>query len=97
MSDQSAFICPRCQIGRCHPDRITYVHMYEGSVLRVPNMPAYTCDVCGYQELEPAAMARLEMLVGKLDTPVEDSQTVAKTPPIDAVDAADASTRRPKP
>ncbi len=97
MSDQSVFICPRCQIGRCHPDRITYVRMFEGSLLRVPNMPAYTCDVCGYQELEAAAMTRLELLVGKLDAPLEGSQTVTKTPPIDAVDAAEPSARRPKP
>ncbi len=68
MSNQTdELICPRCQIGLCQPDQITYVHLYGGALLSVPNMQVYVCDVCGFQEFEETAFEQLEMLM--LDNP----------------------------
>lgn len=98
MAHRLAFICPHCQIGRCSPSYITYVRMHEGMLLRVPNMLAYTCDVCDYQELDNEALIRLEVLVGELDDVYEDAQSMTKPPSLDTIETHEPKpTRRPKP
>lgn len=97
MPEQSAFMCPRCQIGLCRPERITYVRMYAGMLLRVPDMLVYTCDICGYQELEQDAFYQLQAVIGEADPSIEDAKSVAKPSPLDTIDSQDSNTtRRPK-
>lgn len=60
-------ICPHCEIGHLHIERRTHVRIYQGMVLSAPNMPVYHCDVCGYEEYEPAAYRDLNTLVGASD------------------------------
>lgn len=38
-------------------------------MLSVPDMPAFVCDICGYQEFEYQAMQALYMLMGRTDDP----------------------------
>lgn len=92
MGNQPAFMCPRCQIGRCQPGHITYVQMYEGMLLRVPNMLVYTCDICGFQEYSLDAMQQLRALVGEVDVLTEEEISVTKPSTVDTMDASESST-----
>jgi YgiT-type zinc finger domain-containing protein len=64
MSDEAMYLCPQCQIGHLQPGNQTFVHVYDGLFVSMPDMPCYLCDVCGYQEYEPAAVAHVEALIG---------------------------------
>lgn len=98
MGNQAAFMCPRCQIGRCQPGHVTYVQMYAGMLLRVPKMQVYTCDICGFQEYSLDAMQQLRALVGEVDVYLDDEFAVTKPSPMDTMDALEAkSTQRVKP
>jgi len=46
------------------------VQIYEGRILSVPDMPAYVCDICGYQEFDYQAMQSLYLLMGRSDDPL---------------------------
>jgi len=71
MSDQFAYSCPYCQIGYCQPEQATYVRMQDGMLISVPDMPVWTCDICGYQEFDQEAMANLDALLGVKETTPE--------------------------
>ncbi len=72
MSEESVYPCPQCQIGVLQPQRMAYVRVINGLFVSVPDMPTYTCDVCGYQEFGTEALLVLESLVGRPDA---DSRT----------------------
>ncbi|MBK8025430.1 MAG: YgiT-type zinc finger protein [Chloroflexi bacterium] len=57
--------CPRCQIGTMQPTQASYSTVYRSALLSVPNIPAWSCDICAYLEYDDDAMARLEALVGE--------------------------------
>jgi hypothetical protein len=63
MPDTSAFSCPNCQIGICHPKRTTYLTVYNNMLVSVPNTAVWQCDICQYQEFEHHAITRLETLM----------------------------------
>jgi YgiT-type zinc finger domain-containing protein len=65
MSDQTTSICPQCQIGHLQSGKQTYVRVHNGLLISLPDMPGYTCDVCGYQSFDPAAIAHVEVLIGQ--------------------------------
>lgn len=41
--------------------------MIGRTLVSAPDMPAWTCDVCNYQEFDRDAVVRLEMLLGQSD------------------------------
>lgn len=45
------------------------MQVYQGRILTVPDMPAFVCDICGYQEFEYHAMQHLHALMGRADDP----------------------------
>ena len=47
-----AYACPRCTVGRCAPQTTTFVDVYHGQLLSVPNTRAFICDVCHFVEFE---------------------------------------------
>ena len=47
-----AYACPRCTVGRCTPQTTTFVDIYQGHLLSLPNARAYICDVCRFVEYE---------------------------------------------
>ena len=61
--------CPICQIGQLHLRLITYVHVYAGTLVSVPNTPAWECDVCHTVEYDTRARQRIETLVGQAGPP----------------------------
>ena len=57
--NRNSYPCPRCTVGRCLPQTQTYVDIYQGQLLSVPDMPNHVCDVCHYSEFEIDAVESL--------------------------------------
>lgn len=83
MSDTAAPSCPRCQIGHLQSTKATYSYVHNGLFVSVPNMPAWKCDICQYQEFDYDAMIRIEVLVGQLSLPTDSPRPAAKLPAYD--------------
>lgn len=59
MTQSASFPCPQCDIGYCSPSRATWVTLFEGRLLSMPDTPVYICDICGYREFDvPGVAAR---------------------------------------
>lgn len=70
------FACPRCTVGRCVPQTTTFVDVYLGQLLSMPNTRAFICDVCYFVEFEQELLgALLDELYG--DVARDDFQSVA--------------------
>jgi YgiT-type zinc finger domain-containing protein len=61
--------CPSCQVGRLRPIRTTYAHIYDDTLIQMPNIAAWKCDVCGETFYDPDAVRRIEVLVGEAGPP----------------------------
>jgi len=83
MSGKSTQLCPQCQIGHQQPVRLTYVRVERGMVISVPDMPAQTCDVCGFQEFERESLWRLEALIGQVGLTPNPARSAVKVQPQD--------------
>lgn len=57
-------VCPQCQMGTLHPQRIVFAHWFEGQFITIPNFPAWACDICGLCEYDPVALEQLELILG---------------------------------
>ncbi len=95
MSNTSAFPCPNCQIGICHPKRTTYLTVYDRMLVSVPNTPVWQCDICQYQEFEHQTVERLEKLLGISDATPESQRSTPKLASIEPSEPVAA--RRIKP
>ncbi len=91
MTDQIA--CPRCQIGNLLPVQATYASVHKGMLLSVPNVPAWKCDICHYQEFDYDVITWVEMLVGHAGMPVDAARPASKLPAVDT----DATTENNRP
>ena len=69
------YVCPRCTVGRCLPQRATFADVYHGHLLCVPNLQAFKCDVCHFIEFERES---LDVLWHELygDASVDDAQSL---------------------
>ena len=63
-SNVSEYSCPRCTVGRCYHQTTTFVEIFHGQLLCVPDVPVYICDVCHFAEFELDA---IELLWAELD------------------------------
>jgi YgiT-type zinc finger domain-containing protein len=61
--------CPACQMGRLNLIRTTYTHIYDDTLIQVPNIAAWKCDVCGEIFYDPDAVRRIEVLIGEAGPP----------------------------
>ena len=78
-----ALVCPECHIGRLSPARATYVHQYGGTLISIPNTPAWRCDVCHVCQFDDQPIGRLEtLIIGQSNLPPNRYQppTVARAP-----------------
>lgn len=91
MPEPSAFSCPNCQIGICHPKRTTYLTIYDNTLVSVPNTAVWQCDICQYQEFEHQTIARLEALLGISDAAPELQRNTLK---ITSLEPSDPTTAR---
>lgn len=44
--------CPNCQIGKQSAKLITFTARVNDALLQVPDVNLYTCDICGYEEMD---------------------------------------------
>jgi YgiT-type zinc finger domain-containing protein len=46
-----------------------YLRQYGGTLICVPNTPAWVCDTCRSSQFDPESIRRIEMLVGQAGPP----------------------------
>jgi YgiT-type zinc finger domain-containing protein len=56
-------ICYQCHFGRTKKVTATYVATHNGMPLVVPDVPAYSCDVCGAMEYDADILRELHHLL----------------------------------
>ena len=61
--------CPNCHVGNLHPKRVTYANWHIGLFVTAPNLPAWSCDVCAWCQIEPEALQRVLWLMGPVTRP----------------------------
>lgn len=83
MTEDTTLLCPQCQIGHLQAGALTYVRVVNGLVISIPDTPAHTCDVCGFQEFDEAALARLETLVHSTRSEVSAHRHPARSSMVD--------------
>ena len=83
MADLTAYPCPHCQIGYYQPDKKTYLQMYHGMLISVPDMLVWTCDICQHEEFDRDAIQQLEALLGSSEAALETPRTNAKVQSIE--------------
>ena len=86
--------CPHCLIGRQREIKAPYVSLYHGMVISAAEMPAYVCDVCGFQEFDRSALKALIDLAYPYTESNDDNSSVTHNVP--AVDAP-SPTKPPRP
>lgn len=59
-----SYDCPRCSIGVCHPALVPYTRIHQSHVVNMP-ITRYTCDVCGFHELDIEALHELFEVLGQ--------------------------------
>lgn len=62
-------ICPNCHTGTLHQRSVNYGNWHAGQYVVVPNLPAWSCDVCALCQIDAAALQRLLPLLGPLTPP----------------------------
>ena len=62
-------ICPNCHMGHLDLRLTTYVQQYGGTLISVPNTPAWVCDVCHERQFDDASIQRIEALIGQAGPP----------------------------
>lgn len=48
---------------------MVYVHVYDSTLVHIPNVPAWKCDVCGMSLFDDEAIRRIEVLIGEAGPP----------------------------
>ncbi|NDJ74885.1 MAG: YgiT-type zinc finger protein [Chloroflexi bacterium] len=89
--------CPACRVGKLALTPSVYMYIQHETLISAPNVPAWCCDVCGIVIFDPAAIRRIELLVGEAGPP--PNQHVASAPPpvpADDPDVPDESRPRPE-
>jgi YgiT-type zinc finger domain-containing protein len=56
--------CDVCHIGLLQPRRVTYAARLGNSLLMLPGIQVFICDVCGESTYDPETIGRIEMLLG---------------------------------
>ncbi|MEP7292167.1 MAG: hypothetical protein ABI835_10300 [Chloroflexota bacterium] len=82
MTEQVA--CPRCQVGNLQTETATYTCIHNGSLLSMPNIPVWKCDICQYTEFDYDTLTQIEALTGRLGMPDDRVRAPSKLPAVDA-------------
>jgi len=56
-------------VGTLHPKSVTYANWHVGQFVTAPNLPAWSCDVCAWCQIEPETLQRLLWLIGPVTRP----------------------------
>jgi YgiT-type zinc finger domain-containing protein len=61
--------CPNCRTGTLRRRTVNYANWHSGQYVVVPNLPAWSCDVCALCQIDPEALQRLLPLIGPVTRP----------------------------
>ncbi len=61
--------CPHCHTGSLHLITTTYANWHAGQFVTVPNLPAWSCDVCALCQIDHEALQRVLPLLGPVTRP----------------------------
>jgi hypothetical protein len=74
------------------PAQATYASVHKGIFLSVPNVPAWKCDICGFQEFDYDVITWVEAVMG---VPTDTMRPAAKLPTVDADTTAETGKKLP--
>jgi YgiT-type zinc finger domain-containing protein len=80
MASQPYLHCPLCRIGTFRPKQVSYFNNRGGQLVSVPDFPAWVCDVCRHREYDPTALAELNFLLARKETPQQRRPRPASGP-----------------
>jgi YgiT-type zinc finger domain-containing protein len=83
-------------VGRLRPIQTTYAHVYDDTLIQMPNIAAWKCDVCGETLYDPEAIRRIEVLIGDAGPP-PNRHIPAPAPTGNDLPAAADEVPRPRP
>lgn len=61
--------CPNCHAGVLQQRTINYANWHAGVYVVVPNLPAWSCDLCALCQIDLEALQRLLPLIGPVTRP----------------------------
>ena len=61
--------CPNCRTGNLHRRTVNYANWHAGLYVVVPNLPAWSCDVCALCQIDVEALQRFLPLIGPVTRP----------------------------
>ena len=61
--------CPHCRAGNLRRRIVNYANWHAGMYVVVPNLPAWSCDVCALCQIDQDALQRLLPLIGPVTRP----------------------------
>jgi YgiT-type zinc finger domain-containing protein len=56
--------CPECQAGALQNSAVPYYAILEGTLVVVPDFPAWVCDICRHCEYDENALEALRVILG---------------------------------
>lgn len=74
--------CPRCGVGRFRLALSTYVRMYGATLITVPNLPAWECDICHHRDYDSEVVQQIEVLISPAGPPPNRYQPPAVASPL---------------
>jgi len=86
----SMISCPQCGFGRMQPVSMTYIQVYNGTLIQAPNVAAWKCDICGQTFFDPEAVRRIELLAGEAGPPPNRHSVPRADDPVSAAPADDS-------
>jgi YgiT-type zinc finger domain-containing protein len=61
--------CPACLAGHFKPARAVFIRIYEGTLIHMPRVPAWKCDLCGLVYFDSTIISHIEVLIGEAGPP----------------------------
>jgi hypothetical protein len=61
--------CEHCRIGHSQQTAVPYIQWLNGQIVVMPDVPAASCDICGYMEYDAGFIQKLDHLLNQLSKP----------------------------
>jgi YgiT-type zinc finger domain-containing protein len=84
--------CPVCQVGKLKLRRSVFVRVYSGTLVHVPNVDTWTCDVCGHSFYDPTIIRQVEVLIGESGPPPNRHPQPRAAAPVEDADSDKSKT-----
>lgn len=58
--------CEHCRIGHSQQTAVPYIQWLNGQIVVMPDVPATSCDICGWMEYDAGYIQKLDHLLNQL-------------------------------